>query len=766
MRGDIRMRGLVSFILSILVCTAASASTLASTQVDKLLAGDGQAGAQFGHVVAISGDIAIVGDRSGSITGLNGPGAAYVYVRDGADWVAQQKLLADDGENGNNFGVSVAVSGDTAAVVGDGAVYIFTRTGTVWTQQDKIAAGTARASSVALDGDTVLFGASTDDDAGGVSTGAAYVYVRLGNVWMQQQKLLADDGVEGDRFGDKVALHVDTALIGAAGCCNPGFGFGDSGTAYVFVRANALWSQQQKLHPPDLEADDFYGSALAVQGDTALIGAPNDRIGGIAFGSVYQFERNGGVWVEQQKLLAEDGADNDLFGSAVGLDERLAVIGAQGDDSGVPNSGSAYLLQRAASGWEQHEFFADDAASSDVFGGAAAISGGTIVVGARDDDDSGDASGSAYIFGLDSDGDGIPDTLDNCPTVVNADQADYDDNGSGDVCDLSQDVTTFSDVTSDGLPDVSVITSDYASRPRITVFSGANGSVHATVNFINTGWQGLALSTVRDANQDTTADDPAIAMLTVNKTSRKIRVETRRVDTGEFISSIQFLNENWRAVDVVVVDDLNGDGNTDDTAIAVLSERISDGRIQLQLRNFADGVLISNTVYLNARWTPIAAAVVNRSPMAPIGTLAPLIGVIAHNGENNKRTMQSRIAGSGAFDQNVKFLGATWDYLDVSVNPDADGDGAANDPVWAVLAIRPSDNVLRVQSKFVADGSFDDNIVILNSNWEGFRLDVANDISGNVSGEMVVSAIRRADGQRRIHVKDYNSGATTINIAP
>lgn len=83
-----------------------------------------------------------------------------------------------------------------------------------------------------------------------------------------------------------------------------------------------------------------------------------------------------------------------------------------------------------------------------------------------------------------------------------------------------------------------------------------------------------------------------------------------------------------------------------------------------------------------------------------------------------------------------------------------------------MLATRPSDDVIRVQSKFIADGSFDDNIVILNSSWEVFRIDAANDMGSNTSGEMVVSATRRADSARRIYVKDYASGVTTLNVAP
>jgi hypothetical protein len=149
-----------------------------------------------------------------------------------------------------------------------------------------------------------------------------------------------------------------------------------------------------------------------------------------------------------------------------------------------------------------------------------------------------------------------------------------------------------------------------------------------------------------------------------------------------------------------------------------------------------------------------------------MGTLLPVIGVLAEKPLDGRRLMQSRVAGSGVFDQNIKFLGSAWDYNDVSVNHDANGNGSNEDPVWEVLATRTSDNVIRVQSRFVSDGSFDSNAAILNENWQAFRLDSGLDMGGGSAGELVISAIRRADEVRRIHVKDRGTGTTTINIAP
>lgn len=332
--------------------------------------------------------------------------------------------------------------------------------------------------------------------------------------------------------------------------------------------------------------------------------------------------------------------------------------------------------------------------------------------------------------------------------------------------DEADDITSFVDVTGDSVPDVAGFTGTWSGRPKVAVYSGANGNVDSTISYINDGWRGVALGTVRDADQNGTPDDPAVAVLTDNKTTQKIRVETRRVSDKAFLGSIQFLNENWRALDVVIVDDLNGDGNSNDSAIAVLAERISDGRIQLQLRDFDDGSLISNVIYLNARWSAVAAAVVDRSAIAPVGTLPPLIGVLAENPTNGKRIMQSRVASSGVFDQNVKFLGSTWNYHDISVNHDADGDGTNDDPIWQVLATRDFDRVMRVQSRRVSDGAFEANSVILNSTWRGLKFDASLDIDGNSDQEMVFSTLRRSTGARRIHIKDYGSNSTTLNISP
>ena len=213
-----------------------------------------------------------------------GSGAAYVFTRDGAGvWTQQAKLLASDGAAGDAFDFSVAVAGDTAVIAAVGA------------------------------------------DAQGADSGAAYVFTRDGaGVWTQQAKLLASDGNISDRFGSSVAVAGDTAVIGASRDDDNG---ADKGAAYVFTRDGAgVWTQQAKLLASDGNMSDRFGSSVAVAGDTAVIGASRDDDNGADKGAAYVFTRDGaGVWTQQAKLLASDGAAGDFFGSSVAVAGDTAV---------------------------------------------------------------------------------------------------------------------------------------------------------------------------------------------------------------------------------------------------------------------------------------------------------------------------------------------------------------------------------------------------------------------------------------------------------
>jgi len=367
-------------------------------EAQKLLELDGMAGDWFGESVALAGDTALIGVPGDD----DFRGSAYVFTRTGTTWTQQAKLIASDGAAGDWFGVYVALAGDTALVGtsgddGRGSAYVFTRTGTTWIQQAKLlasdgAAGDEFGWSVSLSGGTALIGADGNDD-NGESSGSAYVFIRTGTTWTQQAKLLASDGAAADRFGFSVAVAGDTALIGAP---NDDY---VKGSTYVFTRTGTTWTQQAKLLASDGTAGDGLGNSVSLNENTALIGAAYDDDNGALSGSAYVFTRGGSTWTQQQKLHASDGATNDLFGCFVSLSGDTTLIGAIGDDDNGDVSGSAYVFTRTGTTWtQQAKLLASDGVIGDSFGMSVAVAGDTAFIGAYGDDDNGDDSGSAYVF--------------------------------------------------------------------------------------------------------------------------------------------------------------------------------------------------------------------------------------------------------------------------------------------------------------------------------------------------------------------------------
>ena len=180
-----------------------------------------------------------------------------------------------------------------------------------FTQQETLVAPDAAESdyfgySVALSGDTVVVGAMFHDGAAAVDQGSAYVFVRSAGVWTLQQKLVAADAASRDQFGTSVAISGDTVVVGAR--FDLGAHIIGHGSAYVFVRSGGVWSQQQKLLPADAVSGDGFGYSVAISGETIVVSAPFGGTAVIREGAAYVFVRSAGVWSQQQKLLAADAA--------------------------------------------------------------------------------------------------------------------------------------------------------------------------------------------------------------------------------------------------------------------------------------------------------------------------------------------------------------------------------------------------------------------------------------------------------------------------
>ena len=361
------------------------------TEEAKLTADDGAAGDYFGYSVALSGNTSLVGAYRDD----DDSGSAYVFRWNGDNWTEEAKLTAGDGDTNDCFGISVALSGDTALVgayhddLASGSAYVFRQNGDNWTET-KLTAGDGAAIdyfgiSVALSGDTALVGAPGSDDASVEDSGSAYVFRRDGDNWNEEAKLTAGDGDTNDCFGISVALSGDTALVGA---------YHDdlaSGSAYVFRQNGDNWTET-KLTAGDGAAIDYFGISVALSGDTALVGAPGSDDASVEdSGSAYVFRRDGDNWNEEAKLTARNAAEAHLIGYSVALSGDTALVGTLDCEA-------AYVFRRNGTTWtEEAKLTAGDGAAGDYFGFSVALSGDTALVGAWGDDDKGSNSGSAYV---------------------------------------------------------------------------------------------------------------------------------------------------------------------------------------------------------------------------------------------------------------------------------------------------------------------------------------------------------------------------------
>ncbi len=427
---------------------ATTSPVLAATgcEVLPLPAPAGGAYEEFGVALAADGDTAVVSLTRG--TDPDQYGSAIIFVRAGAGWVQQAELTSSPVAEYSVAG-SVAISGDTIVVGapdeagpgGDqqGAAYVFVRQGTTWTQQARLAIADGQADdgfgwSVAICADTILVGVPFAGGPAGEAQGAAYVFMREGPLWSQQAKLVAGDPVSDALFGASASMSADTAILGAPYADGPS-DIGQ-GAAYVFARQGTAWAQQDKLASADGKEEDEFGRSIALDGDTVLVGAPWARSPvGLERGVAFVFVRQGTTWSQQAQLASADGLYGDAFGWSVAILGNTGVVGAP-DAIGPPSvyPGAAYSFVRQGTNWAPAaKWTPSQATEEDAFGQALAISADGFLVGA-----SGRQAGSGSSYWVrfdDSDCDGVPDDVDNCPADSNPQQEERDHDGLGDACD-------------------------------------------------------------------------------------------------------------------------------------------------------------------------------------------------------------------------------------------------------------------------------------------------------------------------------------------
>ena len=337
--------------------------------------------------------------------------------------LAETELVAGDAADFAAFGASVAISdlGDFVAIGADvsgtnftGAVYVFEKQGEAWAQVAQLTSTDGElfdrlgfAVAISADGSTVVAGAPSEDAAGDTA-GAIYVFDRPGGGWAnatEDTKLTAGPtAAANDEFGRAVAIDGDTLLVGAP---FEDDAFLNQGAAYVFLRTGGSWALQARLVSSDPGQGEEFGYSVDVEFDTAAVGAARDDDVANNAGAAYIFERGGTTWSQKAKLTAADAAAEDELGQALSIDNDTLVVGAPLDDDGGADSGSAYVFAKSGGVWvdatEDAKLVAGGAAAGDRFGTSVAIDATRIAVGTPFDDSAQDAGSVAVFIGAGAD---------------------------------------------------------------------------------------------------------------------------------------------------------------------------------------------------------------------------------------------------------------------------------------------------------------------------------------------------------------------------
>ena len=327
----------------------------------------------------------------------------------------QTKLISDDGLPGDEFGNSVSVDGNIVVIgapshysSNQGNAYVFRFEGNEWIQEAKLTAsdgsmGDTFGYTVCISGNVVIVGAYGDDDQG-ENAGAAYIYRYDGSTWIEEQKLLASDGGFIDYFGSSVSISGDTAIVGADNDDGANNSSWETGAAYIYRYDGSTWIEEQKLLASDGAGYDYFGQSVSISGDTAVVGACNDHSSSSNPGTVYIYRFNGSRWVEEEILTKGVHPNLDRFGESVCISDEIVIVGAhfESEDGKGSRSGSSYVYRFNGNEWlEEAKLVASDGENYHHFGNSLCISEENIIIGAWGDNYNGSATGSAYMFHFD-----------------------------------------------------------------------------------------------------------------------------------------------------------------------------------------------------------------------------------------------------------------------------------------------------------------------------------------------------------------------------
>ncbi|MDY7108428.1 MAG: FG-GAP repeat protein, partial [Planctomycetota bacterium] len=353
---------------------------------------------------------AMMGTMTGRLAACASAAACALALTAGGAWGQCQAFKAEpDVQYPADYFGYCAISGDTAIIgaYGDdsggssaGAAYVFVRDGWWWFETQQLLASDGQmydnfGKAVAMSADVAIIGAPEDADLA-EEAGSAYIFLRQRGVWIERIKLLASDGGYEQFFGDAVDIDEDIAVVGA-----PDYsGFdGATGSAYVFRDDGEGWYEDFKFEPFDGESDDYFGFRVAVSGPVVVVGAPWHDAMGDDNGAVYVYRCHGGtIWALDAKLLPPENHPNSNFGNSVAVDGDVILVGRPA--GGTP-SGAAYVYRYDGADWVEETILVPPEEGDSRFGWAVAVDDDLAVVGARYGDGAEDGTGSFHLFRFD-----------------------------------------------------------------------------------------------------------------------------------------------------------------------------------------------------------------------------------------------------------------------------------------------------------------------------------------------------------------------------
>lgn len=317
-----------------------------------ITASDREADDRFGTSVAIDGNRVVVGAPFDDDI-ANSTGAVYIFEYDGTNWNEITKLTDPALQANDEFGHDVSINGDWIAIgvpkdddlnANSGAVWMYEFDGTNWTYHSTLTSAFTEFGeelfgySVSVNGARLAVGSPLDDDAA-TDAGNAFIYDYDGTNWNFTEKLVPSDGGNSFSFGFDLELDQDQVIVGAYGG-NPNLL--SAGAAYIYQFDGSNWNEQQIIFSNDATADDWFGYKVGIDGETAIMSAINDDDNGTSSGSVYVYRWDQTEWIQEFKVISNDGNNGDEYGNAIAIDDLDFIVGAYKRDISGSNSGKGY----------------------------------------------------------------------------------------------------------------------------------------------------------------------------------------------------------------------------------------------------------------------------------------------------------------------------------------------------------------------------------------------------------------------------------------